>query len=166
MLERVGASNGPFLIAFDASAAARQAITDAAWLVPPRRALVLTVWEPGLAYATVAGSPDVTMAPAVDPATVLSLDRELRRHAERVAREGATLARSLGLDAEPLAVADVGDVAGAILNAAAEHQAAAIIVGSRGLTGLRGRLEGSTSKGVLKRAVCPVIVVHSADNRE
>jgi nucleotide-binding universal stress UspA family protein len=86
------------------------------------------------------------------------------RHAERVSRDGAELARSLGLDAEPLAVPDAGDVAGTILNAAAEHKAVAIIVGSRGLSGLRARLEGSTSAAVIKRASCPVIVVHEPAN--
>jgi nucleotide-binding universal stress UspA family protein len=35
-----------------------------------------------------------------------------------------------------------------------------VIVGSRGLSGLRARLEGSTSSAVLKRAACPVVVVH------
>jgi nucleotide-binding universal stress UspA family protein len=34
------------------------------------------------------------------------------------------------------------------------------VVGSRGLTGLRARLEGSTSNAVLKHAPCPVVVVH------
>ena len=160
MLAHVGAPDGPVLIAFDGSAAARQAVTDTAWLVQPRRALVLTVWEAALAYALVASPPDVSMAPAVDPAAVLDVDRELGRHAERVAGEGAELARSVGIDAEPVAVADAGGIASTIVNVARERQAAAIVVGSRGLSGLRGRLEGSTSGAVVKRAPCPVIVVH------
>ena len=43
---------------------------------------------------------------------------------------------------------------------AVEHGAAAIVVGSRGHSGIRARLEGSTSKALLKHATCPVIVVH------
>jgi nucleotide-binding universal stress UspA family protein len=160
MLSRMSAPDGPILIAFDGSAAARQAVTDTAWFAPPRRALVLTVWEAALAYAMVAPSPNVMMAPAVDPATVLDVDHELGRRAERIASEGAELARSLGLDAPPLAMADSGDIATTILDVAREHDAAAIVVGSRGLNGLRARLEGSTSKGVLKRALCPVLIVH------
>jgi hypothetical protein len=39
------------------------------------------------------------------PSTLLTLDDALRVHAERVATNGAELARSLGLDAEPLAIA-------------------------------------------------------------
>ena len=110
--------------------------------------------------------PEVAMAPAVDPAAVLTFDEALRGHAERVANDGAELARSLGLDAEPLAMADVRDIARTIAEVAREHQAATIVVGSRGLSGLRARFEGSTSKGVVKHAPCPVVVVHEADKEE
>jgi nucleotide-binding universal stress UspA family protein len=156
----VSVPDGPILIAFDGSAAARQAVSDAARLMRPRRTLVLTVWEAALAYATVASSPDVGMTPTVDPSTVLMVDDELRRQAERVSGEGAELARSLGLDAEPLVVPDSGDVARAILDVARERQAAVIVMGSRGLSGLRARLEGSASKSVAKHAQCPVVIVH------
>src|SRR5450755_3107037 len=155
MVSRMNMPEGPILIAFDGSAAARRAVTDTAWFAQPRRVLVLTVWEAALAYGMVAGSPGVMMAPAVSPATMLDIDDELGRRAQRIASEGAELARSLGLDAQPLAMADGGDVVTTILNVAREHDAAAIVVGSRGLNGLRARLEGSTSKGVLKRALCP-----------
>ena len=100
------------------------------------------------------------MGPAMDPAAALDVDHELGRRAERIAGEGAELARSLGLEAQPLAMPDGGDVATTILDVAREHDAAAIVVGSRGLNGLRARLEGSTSKGVVKHASCPVLIVH------
>lgn len=162
MLGAMSTSDGPLLIAFDGSQAARQAVTDAARLMRPRPALVVTVWEAGLAYATVANPADVAMSPTVDPATVLAVDDELRRQAERVSAEGAELARSLGLDAEPLAISDAGDTARTILDISDERQAAAIVMGSRGLSGFRARLEGSVSKSVIKHARCPVIVVHEA----
>jgi nucleotide-binding universal stress UspA family protein len=158
--DEMSAPEGPIVIAFDGSAAARQAVTDAAWFVQPRRALVLTVWDGAVGYAMVAPSPDVMMAPAVDPAAVLDMDDQLGARAERVAGEGAELARSLGLDAQPLALPAGGGVATTILDVAREHDAVAIVVGSRGLNGLRARLEGSTSKDVLKRAPCPVLIVH------
>jgi nucleotide-binding universal stress UspA family protein len=158
--------DGPTLIAFDGSAAARQAVAAAAALLKPRPTLVLTVWEAALAYASVAGAPDVAMTPVVDPSTVFEVDQALRGHAERVSNEGAELARSFGLDAEPLAVADARDIARTIVDVAREHEAATIVVGSRGLGGLRARLEGSTSKDVVKHAQCPVVVVHAADEEE
>ena len=158
--------DGPTLIAFDGSAAARQAVAAAAALLRPRATLVLTVWEAALAHAAVAQPPDVTMTSAVDPSALLTVDEALRSHAERVSSDGAELARSLGMDAEPLAMADARDVARTIVEVAREHNAATIVVGSRGLTGLRARFEGSTSKGVVKHAPCPVIVVHDSGEEE
>jgi nucleotide-binding universal stress UspA family protein len=81
-------------------------------------------------------------------------------HADRVAEDGAALAKSLGLQAEALAVADEGNVADAIVELARTRDVAAIVVGSRGLSGLRARLEGSTSNAVAKHASCPVVLVH------
>ncbi len=158
--------DGPALIAFDGSAAARQAVATAAALLKPRPTLVLTVWEAALAHAAVATPPDVGMTGAVNPSDVLRVDEALRGQAERVSNDGAELARSLGLDARPLAMADVRDIARTIVEVASEHKAATIVVGSRGLSGLRARLEGSTSKGVVKRAPCPVVVVHDAGEEE
>jgi nucleotide-binding universal stress UspA family protein len=156
----VNPGDGPTLIAFDGSAAARQAVAAAAALLKSRVTIVLTVWEAALAHAAVAAPPDVAMTPAVDPSAVLIADQALRGYAERVSNEGAELARSLGLDAEPLAMADGRDIARTIAEVARDRAASTIVVGSRGLSGLRARLEGSTSKGVVKHAQCPVLVVH------
>jgi nucleotide-binding universal stress UspA family protein len=158
--------DGPTLIAFDGSAAARQAVAAAAALLKPRATLVLTVWEAALAHAAVAPPPDVAMTPAVDPSAMLAFDEALRGQAERVSNDGAELARSLGLDAEPLAMADVRDIAQTIVEVARERRAATIVVGSRGLSGLRARFEGSTSKGVVKHAPCPVVVVNDDGEEE
>lgn len=154
------------MIAFDGSAAARQAVAAAAALLKPRATVVLTVWEAALAHTALSSPADVTMTPAVDPSDLLTFSEALRGHAERVANDGAELARSLGLDAEPLAMVDVRDVARTIVEVARERKAATIVVGSRGLGGLRARLEGSTSKGVVKYAACPVVVVHEAGDEE
>jgi nucleotide-binding universal stress UspA family protein len=155
----MNASHGPVLVAYDGSASAHRAVADAAELLRPLRTLVVTVWEPGLAYVSMALRPDGMLPePMVDPAVAEDVDRELRLHAERVAGEGSELARSLGLDAEPLAAPDSGDVAQTILEVAREHQARVIVVGSRGLGGIRAALEGSTSRGLLRHAPCPVLV--------
>jgi nucleotide-binding universal stress UspA family protein len=157
---------GPILIAFDGSPASRQAVAAAAGLLKPRATLVLTVWEAALAGAAASFPADVAMTPTVDPATLLTVDDALRGHAERVSHEGAELATSLGLDAQPLAMVGARDIGRAIAEVAQQHQAATIVVGSRGLGGLRARFEGSTSKGVVKHAPCPVVVVHDAGEDE
>jgi len=156
-----GGGEGPVVIAYDGSPAARQAVVEAAKILGSHRILVATVWEEALAFAAPL-QPDVTM-PTVDVNLALEARRVAHENAERVALEGAALARSLGLDAEPLALSDEGGVPRTILRMARERRAAAIVVGSRGLSGIRARLEGSTSKGLLKDASCPVIVVHEAD---
>jgi nucleotide-binding universal stress UspA family protein len=152
------------VIAYDGSAAARQAVADAAKTLGQTRVLVLTVWEEGLAYLGPTMPPDgMYPPPMVQPDVALEVDRTLHEQAEQVSTEGAALARSLGLDAEPLAVADEGGIARTILDVAEQQGAVAIVVGSRGLSGIRARLEGSTSRGVLKHARCAVLVVHAPD---
>jgi nucleotide-binding universal stress UspA family protein len=97
---------------------------------------------------------------AIDVEEAQEVEEELHVRARRTAQAGAELARSLGLQAEALAIADEAHVADAIVGLASKRGVAAIVVGSRGLTGLRARLE-STSNAVLKRASCPVVVVHN-----
>ena len=161
---RTNEKAAPVVIAYDGSDAARRAIREAAELFGSRRALVLTVWEPGLAYQAAAESWGMAQGPvvssAIDPELSKELDDELHAQADRVARDGAELARSLGLQSEPLAVAEAGAAADAIVELARRRAVAAIVVGSRGLSGLRARLEGSTSSRVLKHSPCPVLVVH------
>jgi len=165
-MARNGAGEGPtVVIAYDGSPAARQAVVDAAKILGSCRVVVATVWEEGLAYAVASSRIAGTSMPRrVDHEVALAVDRGLHEHAERVSQEGAALASSLGLDARPLASLKAeGNIARTILRLAYEHQAAAIVVGSRGLSGIRARLEGSTSKALLKHASCPVIVVHAVD---
>lgn len=156
----MSATEGPVLIAYDGSPAAREAIVAAAGLVASNDALVITVWEEGLAVVIAEQSLDgTTMPPMMDPELVREVDRAEHDRADQLAHEGAELARSLGINAQPLAMPDEGNVARTILGLAQERKAAAIVVGSRGHSGLRKTLEGSTSKGILKHAPCPVIVV-------
>ena len=152
----------PILIAYDGSDTARRAVQEATELFDSRRALVVTVWEPGLAYETSAMTADPTgLGPEpVDPAAAREVDDASKARTDRVAKEGVDLARSRGLEAEALSVADEGNVADAIVELARERSVAAIVVGSRGLSGLRARFEGSTSNAVAKHASCPVVLVH------
>jgi len=152
----------PILIGYDGSSTARRAVHEAAELLGSRQALVVTVWEPGLAYATaIEAEPMMGMPlPAVDPEAAQDIDEASEADADRIAEDGAALAKSLGLEAEPLAVAGERNVADALVELAEKRDAAAIVVGSSGLSGIRARLEGSTSNAVAKRAPCPVILVH------
>ena len=154
----------PILVCYDGSEPARRAVRDAAALFgASRRAVVVTVWEPALDMEVFALSDYQTAPAALDPETVHELDDELEARARRIAESGAELAASLGLPAEGVAAHDEGRVARTIVDVARDRQASLIVVGSRGLTGLRARLEGSTSTAVVKHAPCPVLVCHHDD---
>jgi nucleotide-binding universal stress UspA family protein len=159
----VNGGASPVLIAYDGSDPAKQAISAAAELFAGRPAYVVTIWEPGLAYAMAdlePTGPELSPIP-MDIEGTQELEDDLQVHARRTAAEGAELAKAAGLDCEALVVADRANVAEAIVKVARGQSVAAIVVGSRGLTGLRARLEGSTSLAVLKHAECPVVVVHN-----
>ena len=148
-------ADAPLLIAYDCSDTAGRAIREAAKLFGGRQVLVVTVWEPALAYEA-----QIPMAGPEMSAVPIDIEEKLHERARRTAQAGAELAQSVGLQAKGLAVADQVHVAETIIEVARKRAVAAIVVGSRGLKGLRARLEGSTSKAVLKDAPCPVLVVH------
>lgn len=158
-------AKGPIMIAYDGSPAARAAVARTGELCPDRETLIVTVWEPGLGELMLVPDPTglgTTMMP-YDPTVAREIDREVEDRARALALDGVYLARDSGLKAEPLVIEDVSDVGGAIVSAADEHDAAAIVIGSRGHSGLRSRLLGSTSAAVLKAAgERPVLVVHAA----
>src|SRR2546423_15377626 len=100
------------VVAYDGSPAAANAVRVAAQLLGARRAVIATVWEEGMAVSTVVPSTEFGMAPGpLDVETALEVDDAVHAHAERVAGEGAQLARSVGLEAQPVAVADEVNVA-------------------------------------------------------
>ena len=98
------------------------------------------------------------MTPLVDAEPI---DKAAREYAEDRAAEGAQLARAAGLQAEPKTCAQTTTTDEAILREAESIGASAILMGSRGLTGLRSLLVGSVSHAVIQHADRAVIVVPS-----
>jgi nucleotide-binding universal stress UspA family protein len=152
------------LIAYDGSELARTAVREAAELFAGRPALVATVWEPGLGM--VAGAPPDAFGMATlpaDPETIAAVDRAQREHASAVAAEGAALAGSLGLAAEPHPVPDEVDVADTLGEIARARGAAVVVVGSHGISGLRARLLGGVARKLLEHCDRPVLVIRARD---
>ncbi len=150
----------PVLIAYDGSEVSRAAVRHAAQLFAGRPAVLVTVWEPGLAAGPM-GLPD-TMGlgtPPPDPETVKAVDHLQQEHASAVAGDGAEFARSLGLAAEPHAVPDELDVADTLIDIARERGAAVVVVGSHGISGLRARLLGGVSRKLIEHCDRPVLVI-------
>ena len=152
----------PVVTAFDGSPESVAAVREAAALVGHRPLLVLTVWEPNLAMAMVT-TPDVMGTPysLPNPEDVEAVDNIREEHASAVAQSGVELARSLGATAEALVVGDGLNVADTVAAIAKERDAAAIVVGSRGLGAVKAKLMGSTSRRLLHDSPRPILVVPS-----
>jgi nucleotide-binding universal stress UspA family protein len=148
------------LICYDGSEDARAAIGHAAELFRGRSATILTVWQPFLQI--VARTPiGFGMAPSAPDST--KIDEASQEQAGQLVREGVALASEAGLEAQPVVCAQQGTTGQAILAQAERLDAAAIVMGSRGLTGVKSLLLGSVSHDVIQHADRTVVVVPSAE---
>ena len=150
----VEAADGPLLICYDGSEDARHAIEQAGHLLDGRHALVLTVWQPAAGLGSFAWSgATATMV------NFAELDRAAAEDGGRVADEGVRIAQAAGLRADPVTVEATGPVWKTILDIADRRNAAMIVMGSRGLTGVRSMLLGSVSSAVVNHADRPTLVI-------
>jgi nucleotide-binding universal stress UspA family protein len=145
----------PILIAYDGSGCADAAIEKVAAEFGGRKVVILVVSEEleRVPFLGAAGVP-------VEPETLELLVDSARKGALEIAEKGAAKARDLGLDAET-AVAEGGPVWSRIVDAADEHDAALIALGSRGLSGVKHVLLGSVSGAVAQHSGRSVFIVHS-----
>jgi nucleotide-binding universal stress UspA family protein len=149
------AADGPLLICYDGSEDAKHAITSAGRLLGGRHALVLTVWESAV-------NPGGYAWLGADTSTVnfAELDRAAAEHGGRITNQGVRIALEAGLGAEPITIKATGPVWKTILEIADREDAPAIVMGCRGLTGVRSLLLGSVSSAVIHHAERPTLVVH------
>jgi len=144
--------DAPLILCYDGSDDAKHAIQRGSDLLTRRRALVLTVWLP-------TGALGAGLGFTANAVSFAEVDRAAAEAGTRIAEEGVQLARDAGLDAEPVAVKAGGPIWHAIVEMADRCDAAAIVMGSRGLTGLRSMLLGSVSGGVVHHADRPTLVI-------
>jgi nucleotide-binding universal stress UspA family protein len=146
------------LLCYDGSSDAHCAIDRAAELLSGQPATVLTLWD-GLAAVLARAGTGIGIG-ALD---YEAIDAASERAARERAEEGVERARRAGLIAEPRVRERGVTIWGTILEQAADVDASAIVLGSRGLTGLKSLLLGSVSHAVLQHADRPVIVVPSRE---
>jgi nucleotide-binding universal stress UspA family protein len=144
-------SGGPLLICYDGSEDAKHAIERAGGLLADRPALIVTVWEPTASLDSFAWS-----GVSAGVANFVEIDR--------AADEGVRIAKEAGLEAEPVAIKAAGPVWKTIVETAERCDVAAIVMGSRGLTGVRSMLLGSVSNAVVHHTERPTLVISRAND--
>ena len=159
--------SGLVIVAYDGTPASDHAIRESGKLLAGRRALVLVVYKQGLGFE-LAELPTATIGfpPApIDLRAALEIDQAVYEGSQRMAQQGADLARQAGFDAEGLAVADDVDtpVAETITDIVKEREADAVVVGAHGHGGIGAVILGSTSRDVIRRSTCPAVVVRRPD---
>ena len=155
--------NDRILVAYDDSDGAKAAIQAAGRLFPGRRAEVVNVWQ---SFAASAAAGAVAVPTEVLGKAAIELDRHAEAQAEWVAEEGANAARAGGLEATPRAIQGGGNVWATLVRVAEDEQPQAIVLGSRGRSGIKSMLLGSVSSGVTHHAPVPVLVVPPPDADE
>jgi len=145
-----GAATGPVTFAYDGSELAKTAIAEAAGqLNHGREALVVTVWQPfNVGFL---GPHELRIdAAAAD---------EVRGAAEQTAAQGASLAEAAGFRARSMAV-EAAPTWSVIVEAADDHDAKVIVLGSHGRTRLASVLIGSVAEAVAAHSRRSVLIVH------
>jgi nucleotide-binding universal stress UspA family protein len=144
------AASGPVLFAYDGSDLAGNAIAEAGrQLRADRDALVLTVWEPF----------NVGFLPIREVGFNAAEADEVQKAAEETAAYGASLAQAAGFRTQSMA-AEAAPTWKGLVDAADEHNASLIVLGSHGRSGLTGIVVGSVAGAVAAHSRRSVLIVH------
>ncbi len=145
------------LIAYDGSAEARHALTEAARLLRPVEIDVLTAWEPMTSQATRA------LGRTALPQTTLGAENlgedPAYENALALSEEAVALAHSRGLAARAHLVESTGHKVTAICEAAVQLGADVIVAGAPDRSGPQSWFTTSTAEGILRQAGIPVFLV-------
>ncbi len=149
------------LVCYDGSPDAQAAIDRAAALMPGSDAMVLVIWETILQTMTRNGSMGMGVGMVGFSGDDGGADAAIKKAALGTATEGAQRASAAGLIAQPRIVSRRDAIAAEILATADDVNADVIVLGTRGLSGVKSLMLGSVSHAVLHHADRAVLVVPS-----
>ena len=147
----------PVLLCYDGSEGAAVAITAAGRILGPRKAIVLTVWEPVAVWQPYDPATGLTAPLSKLASRALGLDEIAHDLAEERVTAGSELAREAGFEAQCRTAG--GKPWRVICDVAHDIDAEPIVVGARGLSRVQSALLGSVSAAVVQHARRPVLVV-------
>jgi nucleotide-binding universal stress UspA family protein len=148
---------GTVIVAIDGSEMALHAAQEGLAVLQPGHVVIATVMEPA----------DPSLVMGTGFAGGVMTDQEYRE-LEGALTEGADAHLSAAADALRLTDAELLVVSGepgeALLELARDRKASAIVIGSRGRSGIKRALLGSVSDYVIRNAPCPVVVTRPPDD--
>jgi nucleotide-binding universal stress UspA family protein len=142
---------GPIVLCYDGSAAAERAIRIAPVIVGRGRvARLLYAYKPtersmGVVQGVTGGRIDAPVLGEAD--------------AHQIVERGVAIARDAGFEAEPLLMVADRRTAALVAETAEQLDAPAIVMGTRGLSGLKSAVLGSVAREVVNAYHRPVVLV-------
>jgi nucleotide-binding universal stress UspA family protein len=143
---------GKLVVAFDGSEDSIRAVQMASVIASKFNSKVTIVHVYNVPIVTYGG---VTGPPPVDYG---ALRNTAKSSGETILSRGVEIASKAGLTADGQLVESPSIVEG-LVTLAEEQEASLIIVGTRGMTGIKRLVLGSVSSGLVSHARCPVMVV-------
>jgi nucleotide-binding universal stress UspA family protein len=150
-------ADGPVLFAYDGSDGAQRAIAEGAARLAARDGIVVAVWR---SHERSAGLGRLAVPDSITREAIARLDAESQAAADEIATEGVDQLKAAGWAAEAVTRSTVTNVWAAVLAVARDRDASTIVVGSRGLSGLKSAVLGSVSSGLLAHSEVPVLLVN------
>lgn len=148
------------LLCYDGSEDAQAAVDLTAKLFTGQPVTVLAVWEPYTEIISHEGW-GFGFGYAPPPGDVEQIDKSVRDHAQGAVEDAVRRLAERGLEATARVEPMSGSIAATVLAVAGDVAADAVVLGTRGRSGIRSLLLGSVSHAVLQHADRPVLVVPS-----
>lgn len=104
--------------------------------------------------------------PSTVPPPIPPVDDEVRKFANECVNKVVEEGKTFGVSVEPVISETSSSVRDEIIKIAREKDVDLIVMGTRGMTGLKRIILGSVASGVVTYAPCPVLVVRPKESSE